>query len=189
MSIMMIVLFTLFPLFAIFAPLFALADSEVPPSDVTAEDPFMQEAIEEARSGIYHGEGGPFGCVIVKDGTIVGRGHNGVVANNDPTLHGEVAAIRKACADMKTFDLSGCELYTTGEPCPMCLGACLWANIKIVHYGCTIADNEAIGFRDDTFDRLFGGREKLRNYLHCQDRAACLKLFEEYNAIQDKVLY
>ena len=87
---------------------------------------FMRQAIAEAREGIHAGHGGPFGTVIVKDGKIVGRGHNCVLSLNDPTCHGEVAAIRDAGKKLGTFDLSGCELYTTGEPCHMCLCACMW---------------------------------------------------------------
>ena len=92
---------------------------------------FMQAALEEAYAGIEAGDGGPFGTVIVRDGEIVGRGHNRVVVNQDPTCHGEMEAIRDACKNLGTFDLSGCELYTTAEPCPMCLGATLWANIPV----------------------------------------------------------
>ena len=141
---------------------------------------FMQEAIREAQDGIRHGHGGPFGCVIVKDGVIIGRGHNRVLLNNDATAHGEIQAIRNAGERLHTFDLSGCVAYTTGEPCPMCLCACMWANIDKVYYGCTIADNDSIGFRDDKFNTLMGGRERLLDYLEQIDREACLELFEEY---------
>lgn len=150
---------------------------------------YMKEAIEQARIGIKNGDGGPFGCVIVKDNTVIGRGHNRVVSDNDPTCHGEVAAIRDACKNLNTFDLTGCELYTTGEPCPMCLAACLWANIKKVYYGCTIADNEKIGFRDKKFDEMFGGRSNFADFLVEIDRQSCLQLFDEYNAIKDKTNY
>ena len=150
----------------------------------TAENKFMQMAIEEARAGIHAGHGGPFGSVIVKDGIVVGRGHNRVVKNNDPTCHGEIAAIRNACDSMDTFDLSGCEIYTTGEPCHMCLCACMWANLGKIYYGCTIADNDRIGFRDDKFNDIFGGREKLAGYLSEIDREACLDLFEEYLGLE-----
>ncbi|MCQ2978914.1 MAG: nucleoside deaminase [Clostridia bacterium] len=149
---------------------------------------FMQLAIDEARYGIKNGHGGPFGSVIVKDGEVVAQGHNHVVANNDPTCHGEVDAIRNACQKLNTFDLSGCEIYTTGEPCPMCLCACMWANIKKVYYGATIADNEMIGFRDNKFDDLMGGREKLADYLEMVDRENVLELFNEYNNM-DKTMY
>lgn len=142
---------------------------------------FMQLAIKEAKDGITKHHGGPFGSVIVKDGEIVGKGHNRVLKNNDPTCHGEMDAIRKACYNLDTHDLSGCELYTTGEPCTMCLCACLWANIKKVYYGCTIEDNARIGFRDERLDNLFSGREKLGDYLEEMDRDACLELFDEYN--------
>ena len=145
-----------------------------------AQNEFMRIAIQEARDGISHGEGGPFGTAIVKDGILVASGHNRVLARLDPTCHGEVDAIRRACQRLGTFDLSGCELYTTGEPCHMCLCACMWANISKIYYGCTIADNEMIGFRDNKFDQIFGGRDKLGDYMQEIDREACLRLFEEY---------
>ena len=90
---------------------------------------YMKIAIEEAEKGMSNSEGGPFGCVVVKDGAIVGRGHNQVVARFDSTCHGEMQAIRDACKNLKSFDLSGCEIYTTGEPCNLCLAACIWARI------------------------------------------------------------
>ena len=145
---------------------------------------FMREAITEAREGIRSRHGGPFGTVIVKDGKIVGRGHNRVLLLHDPTCHGEVAAIRDAGQNLGTHDLSGCELYTTGEPCHMCLCACLWANISRIYYGCTIEDNSIIGFRDGKFDELFGGRNKLGGYMLEMDREECLKVFEKYREMQ-----
>ncbi len=93
---------------------------------------YMRLAIDEAREGIRSGHGGPFGSVIVKDGEIIGKGHNMVLKNNDSTAHGEVSAIRNAESNIKSFDLTGAEIYTTGEPCPMCLAACMWANISKV---------------------------------------------------------
>lgn len=143
----------------------------------------MLEAIREAQAGIHEGHGGPFGAIIVKDGKVIGKGHNRVLLTHNATAHGEVEAIREAGALLGTHDLSGSVLYTTGEPCPMCLCACLWANIDKVYYGCTIADNERIGFRDDKFDKLMGGREQLRDYLIPIEREECLRLFEEYNAL------
>ncbi len=145
-----------------------------------ATNRFMQLAIDEARQGIEQQHGGPFGSVVVKDGKVIGKGHNCVLKNNDPTCHGEVAAIRDACANIGSFDLSGCEIYTTGEPCHMCLCACMWANISKIYYGCTIEDNGKIGFRDDKFDELFGGRDKLTEYMSEMDREACLALFDDY---------
>ena len=150
---------------------------------------YMKLAIDEAREGIRNGHGGPFGSVIVKDGEIIGKGHNMVLKNNDSTAHGEVSAIRNAESNIKSFDLTGAEIYTTGEPCPMCLAACMWANIKKVYYGCTILDNEIIGFRDAKFDDLMGGRAKLSDYLEQVGHEECLKLFEEYNNIENKTMY
>ena len=112
---------------------------------------FMKIAVDEARKGISSGDGGPFGSVVVKDGIVVGRGHNEVIRQNDSTCHGEMMAIRDACRKLGTFDLSGCELYTTAQPCPMCRGAILWANITKVYYGCTTDDVDEIGFRDKDF--------------------------------------
>lgn len=146
-------------------------------------DKFMSIAIEEAQKGIRAGHGGPFGCVIVKDGRIIGRGHNEVILRNDPTCHGEVMAIRDACGKLGTFDLSGCELYTTAEPCPMCAGAIKWANIAKVYYGCNIADTDSIGFRDKVF---YESEEDCSEEL---DRDACLELFEEYRGIADRKNY
>ncbi|MCQ2144631.1 MAG: nucleoside deaminase [Bacteroidales bacterium] len=148
---------------------------------------FMRLAISEAREGIINGHGGPFGTVIVKDGEIVGRGHNRVLIDCDPTAHGEVSAIRDACRRLGTHDLQGCTLYTTGEPCHMCLCACLWANVSKVYYGCTIEDNGMIGFRDDKFDQLFGGRDKLGDFMSEIDREECVRLFEEYLAMNHKI--
>jgi len=147
---------------------------------------YMKMAIEEAREGIHKGHGGPFGTVIVKDGKVIAKGHNMVLANHDATAHGEVTAIRKAGEVLGTHDLSDCVLYTTGEPCHMCLCAILWANIKKVYYGCTIADNGKIGFRDDKFNTIFGGREKLGGFLTETDREECLRLFDEYNKMNHK---
>ncbi|MBO4849127.1 MAG: nucleoside deaminase [Clostridia bacterium] len=146
----------------------------------------MDMAIAEAREGIYRDHGGPFGTVVVKDGRVVGRGHNMVLVNDDSTAHGEISAIRDAEDNLDTHDLTGAVLYTTGEPCPMCLAACMWANISKVYYGCTIEDNASIGFRDKVFDRMFGGRKAFGDYLVELDREACLKLFEEYMSLGRK---
>ncbi len=143
-------------------------------------------AINEAKKGIRNGHGGPFGAVIVKNDEVVGKGHNQVVKNNDPTCHGEIMAIHKACKKLGTFDLSGCEIYTTGEPCPMCMAAILWANIEKIYYGCNILDTEEIGFRDKKFYEQFENREQL---IHELDRKECLKLYGEYKRISDKVNY
>ncbi len=112
-------------------------------------DDFMREAIKEAEAGMRHGRGGPFGCVVVRRGEIIARGNNRVTSTNDPTAHAEVTAIREACAKLKTFSLADCELYTSCEPCPMCLAAVYWARIPTLYYGNTRADAAAIGFDDD----------------------------------------
>ena len=148
---------------------------------------YMKAAIEEAACGIHAGEGGPFGCVIVKDGTIVGKGHNEVIKRKDPTCHGEIMAIHEACKSLDTFDLSGCELYTTGEPCPMCMGAILWANISQVYYGCNVKDTEEIGFRDKVFYEFTD--EKKARMVREMDREECKKLYRDYQNISDKTSY
>ena len=148
---------------------------------------FMNIAIKEAYKGISLGHGGPFGAVFVKDGKVISKGHNHVIANNDPTCHGEIDAIRKACKKLKTFDLSGCDIYTTGYPCPMCLGAILWANINMVYYGCNTTDTELIGFRDKKFEERISQHQF--SFCHELDRNECLKLYNEYNSIKDKTNY
>ncbi|MDD3938841.1 MAG: nucleoside deaminase [Bacilli bacterium] len=149
---------------------------------------YMRMAISEARKGIRSGHGGPFGSVIVKDGVVVAKGHNQVIKNQDPTCHGEMMAIHKACKKLGTFDLNGCELYTTAESCPMCLGAILWANISKVYFGCNIVDTEKIGFRDKVFYEINESGKKDEIVIEL-DRKQCLKLFEEYQNIQDKQHY
>lgn len=146
------------------------------------EKKYMLEAIEEARIGIKNNHGGPFGAVIVKDGKVISRGHNQVILKLDPTLHGEMDAIKKACSELNTFDLSGCDIYTTGQPCPMCLAAIRWANIDNIYYGATIEDNEMIGFRD----KLFFETTKEQTEL---GREECLELFKEYINIDNKTRY
>ena len=150
-------------------------------------NPFMKEALNEAYQGIEDGHGGPFGAVIVKDGEIVGRGHNSVLKNQDPTCHGEVMAIHDACKRLKTFNLKGCDIYTTGYPCPMCMGAILWANIDRIYFGCNVTDTEIIGFRDKKFyeDQRKGLAEKTVGI----DREECLKLYEDYLKIKNREHY
>ena len=116
---------------------------------ITAQDKkFMREAIRLADESVKHG-GGPFGAVIVKDGEIVAGSSNSVTIDNDPTAHAEVNTIRQACQKLGTFDLSDCVIYTSCEPCPMCLGAIYWAHLKCVYYGNTKKDAAAIDFADD----------------------------------------
>ena len=143
---------------------------------------FMDEAIAESAKNLETGHGGPFGAVVVKDGVIVGRGHNEVLKNNDPTCHGEIQAIRDACRSLGTYDLSGCELYTSAEPCPMCLSAIIWANIKTVYYGNSAKDAAAIGFRDDfIYDFIKRGcGDEGTLALRQMGREEAIKIFEQY---------
>ncbi|MCR9082218.1 MAG: nucleoside deaminase [Cyclobacteriaceae bacterium] len=110
---------------------------------------FMRKAIALAKEGMEAEKGGPFGCVIVKDGKIIGQGSNMVLTSNDPTAHAEVVAIRDACKKLNHFQLEGCEVYTSCEPCPMCLGAIFWARPRKVFYACTKDDAADAGFDDD----------------------------------------
>src|ERR1039457_6497043 len=114
---------------------------------------FLRRAIALATENVVSGKGGPFGALIVRDGQIVGEGANSVTATNDPTAHGEVNAIRAACKALGTFTLAGCELYTSCEPCPMCLSASYWARLDASYFGCSAADAARAGF-DDAF--LYG---------------------------------
>ena len=148
----------------------------------------MEEALKEGRKAIEKNEGGPFGAVIVKDGKIIAKGHNRVLSTNDPTCHGEIDAIRKACKKLNTYDLKGCILYTTGEPCPMCACACLWANIEKVYYGCSIFDTENIGFRDNGFYKFFE-EDKRKNYFIQTEKEKCLTLYNDYKNKKDKKEY
>ena len=118
---------------------------------------FMRQAIELATENVTSGRGGPFGAVIVKDGVAIAAAANVVTATNDPTAHAEITAIRKACAALGAFSLEGCELYTSCEPCPMCLAATYWARCERIFYGCNAADAAKAGF-DDAF--LYGEMKK-----------------------------
>lgn len=155
-------------------------------NEVRPMNKYMTMAINEARKGIKAGDGGPFGAVIVKDGVVVGKGHNQVLKNNDPTCHGEVMAIRAACKKLKTYDLSGCEIYTTGEPCPMCMAAILWANIDKVYYGCNVFDTQDLGFRDALFYKMQEPTEREKFVIEL-DRKACLKLYKEFLSMKHTI--
>ena len=151
---------------------------------------FMRRAIDLARAGMNQGAGGPFGAVVVKDGVIVGEGWNRVLANNDPTAHGEITAIRDACEKLGTFSLDGCEIHTTGQPCPMCLGAIHWARIGKIYYGFRIEDAAEIGFDDSEFFQqmsLLPEQRAIPSQELCREQA--LVLAREYSASPDKQLY
>ena len=142
---------------------------------------FMQIAKENADKGILNNEGGPFGAVIVdENNNIISNGNNQVLNQKDPTAHAEIVAIREACRKLNTYDLSNCTLYTSCEPCPMCLSAIIWANIKKVYYGCTKHDADKIGFRDDIIYQYLKGEKTDLIELQEMDREECLKTFEEY---------
>nr|CDJ97828.1 CMP dCMP deaminase domain containing protein [Haemonchus contortus] len=111
----------------------------------------MRAAVSEACAGVQAGDGGPFGAVVVKEGKIVASGHNMVLAAKDPTAHAEMTAIRNACKALNTHNLSGCVLYTSCYPCPMCLGACLWARFDSIYYGATTEQAANVGFDDKVF--------------------------------------
>ena len=113
------------------------------------EKAFLERAIALSKQGMESGQGGPFGCIIVKNNEIVGEGNNRVTSSNDPTAHAEVVAIREACKKLNTYQLDGCDIYTSCEPCPMCLGAIYWARPRRVIYANTREEAEAIGFDDD----------------------------------------
>jgi guanine deaminase len=114
-----------------------------------AHENFMRIAIELSEYNVKQNQGGPFGAVIVKDGVVIARSANRVIPENDPTAHAEISAIRLACRELDTHNLAGCEIYTSCEPCPMCLGAIYWANIDKIYYANTKADAAGIGFDDD----------------------------------------
>ena len=142
---------------------------------------FMEIAKNNAECGIDNHEGGPFGAVITdKSGNVISNGNNKVLKNNDPTAHAEIVAIREACKKLKTYDLSEYILYTSCEPCPMCLSAIIWANIKKVYYGCTKKDAADIGFRDDTIYEYLKGENSNLISLNPLDRDECLKTFKKY---------
>ncbi len=150
---------------------------------------FMQVAIEEAFKGIRKKHGGPFGAVIVRNGKIISKEHNLVLKTNDPTAHAEVTAIRNASKKLKTFDLSDCELYTSCEPCPMCLSAIYWARIPKVYFGCSEKDAEGLGFKDKLIHDILKGKKTKLLTMKQLGRKESLKPFREFNSREDKVIY
>ena len=151
---------------------------------------FMMRAIELARSGMESGVGGPFGCVVVKDGEIVGEGSNQVTSTNDPTAHAEIVAIRDACKNLATFQLDGCTIYTSCEPCPMCLGAIYWSRPSEIFFAATQVDAAGVGFDDEHFYRELGKPNDERqlpmvNLL----RHEAQKVFADWAAKVDKTKY
>lgn len=142
---------------------------------------FMRLALSEAFTGMRRGDGGPFGAVIVKGDKVVVRAHNMVLKSHDPTAHSEVVAIRKASKKLGRFDLSDCVIYSSSEPCPMCLGAIHWAKIKTVFFGCAKEDTSLIGFSDESlYDELKGVVKSIK--LVSLDRDDCLSSYAEWQA-------
>lgn len=156
---------------------------------------YMQIANELAKQNILTNNGGPFGAVIVKDGVVVGVGNNHVIANNDPTAHAEIMAIRNACKTLKTFDLKGCEIYSSCYPCPMCLSAIIWSNIETVYYGNTKEDANDIGFRDNIIYKYLEGKNTLNENeailkMISMDREETIKVFNNYkDKTENKTIY
>lgn len=150
----------------------------------------MNEAVRLSAEALRTGKGGPFGCVIVKDGAIVARGYNQVTSLNDPTAHAEVVAIREACRLLGTFQLNGCELYTSCEPCPMCLGAIYWARLARVYYANTRQDAAAIGFDDALIYREIEAPANTRTipFLHTPLDAAHT-IFTQWQQLPNKIDY
>ncbi|MBR2603848.1 MAG: nucleoside deaminase [Bacilli bacterium] len=155
---------------------------------------FMDVAIDLSDDNFEKNYGGPFGACIVKDGKIIGKGINRVIKDHDPTAHAEVVAIRNACKELGTHDLTGCEIYTSCYPCPMCLSAIIWSNIKKVYYANTKEDAANIGFRDDfIYDYL----DKLSNGLNdnsvlklkSMNREEAIEVFKRYEEDKDKIVY
>lgn len=152
---------------------------------------FMELACKEAESNVGTQIGGPFGCVIVKDGKVIASSKNHVLANNDPSAHGEIMTIRQACKKLGTYDLTGCELYTNAYPCPMCLGAIIWSNIKKVYYGNTAKDAKEIGFRDDFIYKFLDGhcQDKSVLALEAHDRDMTIKAFNNFANNDQSTIY
>jgi guanine deaminase len=157
---------------------------------MTREEKFMQEAVRLSREGSQAGEGGPFGCVIVKGEEIIGRGNNKVLLLNDPTAHAEVVAIRDACQHLGTFQLDDCEVYTTCEPCPMCLGAIYWSRPKVIYYANNREDAANIGFDDSMiYEEMNKPIQERRIPMQPVGREEAIKVFEEWQALGEKRLY
>ena len=151
---------------------------------------FMAEAIRLSQKMMQAGKGGPFGAIIIKNGRIISRGFNQVTSANDPTAHAEITAIRAACKTLKTFWLTGCELYTSCEPCPMCLAAIYWAKLKKVYYANTKKDAARIGFADNfIYQELEKPLAKRKLRFEQLMRRGALKIFKEWKRKNNKIKY
>lgn len=151
---------------------------------------FLKEALDLARKGMQNGDGGPFGAVIVRNGEIVGRGNNKVTSTNDPTAHAEVVAIRDACKNLGSFQLDGCVLYTSCEPCPMCLGAIYWARPDRFVYAASRQDAAAGGFDDDFIYKEIPMPPKDRSIQAIQTmQKEGITLFDEWLEMEERIEY
>jgi len=151
---------------------------------------FMRRAIELARKGAEENRGGPFGCVVVRDSEIVGEGCNEVTSAKDPTAHAEITAIRAACQKLNSFQLTGCTVYTSCEPCPMCLGAIYWARPTAIYFAGTREDAAAAGFDDELFyDELDRPNDERQLKLQPMLRSEAQSVFDQWVAKSDKVEY
>ncbi len=154
------------------------------------QNKFMQRAIELAREGMNAGAGGPFGCVVVRNDEIIAEGFNRVTSDNDPTAHAEVTAIRNACQKLGTFQLNDCEIYTSCEPCPMCLGAIYWARPSVVYYACTREDAAEIDFDDQLiYDEIDAGIDNRQIPFKQIQRTEALTAFIAWQHKTDKIEY
>jgi guanine deaminase len=154
------------------------------------EDQFMQKAIRQSQIGMKSGEGGPFGCVIVKDGEVIASAHNEVLSSNDPTAHAEMVAIRLACQHLGTHQLTGCTLYTSCEPCPMCLGAIYWARPNAVYFANTKQEAAHIGFDDHFIYNEIAkplGERNIRMIHLPQPEATAV--FDEWRRMEERKMY
>lgn len=155
-----------------------------------ANEEHMRRAIAMSRQAIRTNRGFPFGAVIVKDGTVVAEAHNTVLSDNDPTAHAEINAIRAAGAKLGTFLLEGCEIYASGEPCPMCLAAIYWSRLDRIYYANRKQDAHRIGFSDDSFYReLALPRDQRRVPISCLLGDEAILVFDEWDERPDKVTY
>ena len=151
---------------------------------------FMRKAIRIAVNNVAKQKGGPFGAIVVKDGKVIARGANQVTSSNDPTAHAEVVAIRKACKALKTFQLTGCEIYTSCEPCPMCLGAIYWARPKVIYFANNRQDAADIGFDDSMiYDEMAAGIESRKIPIISLGRKEALDVFKAWKEKEDKISY
>lgn len=154
-------------------------------------NPYMEEAKKLADNNLITNVGGPFGAVIVKDNKIIGRGSNHVLGHKDPTAHAEIEAIRDACKTIDSYDLSSCTIYTTCYPCPMCMSAIIWSNIKKVYYGNSKTDAANIGFRDDFIYQFIEEKSTNKEILELieLDKEYTIETFNNFQNKKDKTIY